>query len=69
MSKSTTTTTISPIIKGAIRDAVIKALKAAPVVLNISANSKNQVYAMDGQTWVEDSAVDHILNEYSWWNK
>jgi len=60
------TLTIHPLIKGVIRDAIIKALKAKPVKINTE-GAKWEGYQMDNEIWMQDEAIEHILGEYSWW--
>jgi hypothetical protein len=66
---------LHPLVKGAIREAVTRALRANPVRLHLATAGTNKkevsfpVYEMDGEVWSEGSAVDKILGEYSWWNE
>ena len=59
---------IHPLIKGAIRDALIKALKAKPVKVNAE-GAQWQFYEMDGEVWNEEASIDHIMRDYSWWRE
>ena len=63
---SKTSITLNPLVKEAIRDAVNKALKAKPILVN-SAGGKWEGYEMDGEIWMSIGAAEHILSEYSWW--
>jgi len=53
----------------AIKDAVLKGLKATPVYLNGFYDYKVIAFMMDGEVFLEHAAVDHILGKYSWYKK
>ena len=59
---------VHPLIRDAIRKAVIKALKAKPVKVNAE-EAKWDFYEIDGEIWSENDAIEHILNQYSWWKE
>jgi len=59
---------VSPLIKGAIRDAIMKALAAQPVKVHIASQETSfKFFNVDGEVYSEASAIDKIMGEYSWW--
>ena len=59
---------IHALVRQAIKDAVVKALKAKPTTVHAEPDGVYHCYEMDGEVWTEEAAVEHILGEYSWWN-
>lgn len=56
------------LIRCAIRDAVLKALKSKPLIVH-AGNSDFTCYEIDGEIYGEFRAIKKILGEYSWWNR
>jgi hypothetical protein len=59
---------INEMVKGAIRDALVKALEAKPVKVHVANGQDHELYMIDGEIYSHDMAVGKILGEYSWWN-
>lgn len=63
--------TVHPLIKSAIYDAMIKALRAKQVKIHIhtGVDTSTEFYNIDGEIYSESTAIEKILGEYSWWNE
>lgn len=62
---------LHPLIKGAIGDAMKKALQSRPVKMHIHNGIETTVnfYEIDGEIYSEECAIEKILGEYSWWKE
>ena len=61
---------INGLIKGAIRDAVVKALQAKPVNVYFDVEKTlEHFYEINGQIYSESAAINKILSQYSWWKE
>ena len=69
MKKQTPSLEIHPLIKGAIRDAMIKALKAKPVMVHVVGGTQpfKGFVEMDGEIYSEDAVIEKIIGCHSWW--
>lgn len=56
------------IILGAIQQAVVKALRAKPVVVKTT-TTEHDCFEIKGVVYDEHAAVQEILKMYSWWPK
>ena len=57
------------LIRGAISDAVEKALKAKPVILHASRCPAITCFEIVGEIYTTEMAIQKILGEYSWWKE
>lgn len=66
--KTVFSTSIHPLIKEAIRDAVVRALKTEKGVFVDGGFTALTAHKVDGQWHHAEAAADKILSEYSWYN-
>lgn len=64
---------VNALVRLAIGDAVKRALKSKPIAVHYhvgtDAVESIEGYLIDGEVYMESTAVEKILGEYSWWNE